>query len=290
MPSQRADRYRVETVVWTGEVAEICRAAGPDGRVVAIKRVRSDISGRRAATRSLEHEAAVGLQLDHANVIRTIEYVADPAGPVLVMEFFPSRNAKVRLLAPRGDILLDYHTADVLGQMAAGLAHVHERNMIHMDIKPENFLLADDGQVKLTDFALAAHPVSGWRRYIPRRRRRIAGTRSYIAPETLRRIAPDFRTDIYSFGVTLYEILTRRTPLQADNRDELLALHLHRRPPLMRTYNKNLTGEIDELVLRMLEKDPGRRPQDIADVAARLDRIQIFIEPPAPPTPEGPEQ
>lgn len=289
MPTQRPDLYHVERLIWTGEVAEICRAAGPDGQLVALKRIRHGISGRRAALRSLEREARIGRMLDHPNVIEVIHFIPDPVQPVMVMEYFASRNAKVRLLAPRGDDLLDYETKDILLQMACSLRHMHERSMIHMDIKPENFLISDEGTVKLTDFAIAVLPVTGWRRLF-RGRRRIAGTRSYIAPETLRRKEPDLRTDIYSFGVTLYEILARRPPFQAENRDEILAMHLRTQPVYLRSYDKNLTAEIDELVIRMLEKDPAKRPQSMADVVARIERAEIFKEPRVKPPPQEAER
>jgi eukaryotic-like serine/threonine-protein kinase len=289
MPSHKVEQYRVETIVWTGEMAEICRASGPDGQVVAIKRIRHGIHRRAAALRLLEREASIGHLFDHPNVIRVLEFVPDPEVPLMVMEFFASRNAKVRLLAPRGDPLLDYRTADVLTQMSAGLQHIHERQVIHMDIKPENFLLNDEGQVKLTDFAIAARPVEGWRRYLPRRRR-IAGTRSYIAPETLLRKTPDFRTDIYSLGITFYEMLTRRAPFQGDDREDILTMRLRTSPPFMRTYDKNLTEGIDDLVCRMLERDPARRPQSMADVLMRLKRIPVYVKPPVPPTSEGPKR
>ena len=285
MPSVSASVYHVEAVVWTGEVAEICRASRRDGRVVALKRVRRDIKGRRTALRSLHHEASIGLQLEHPNVVRTLRYVADPDGPVMVMEYFPSRNAKVRLLNPRGDPLLTYHTTDLLCQMADALCHLHERGFIHMDLKPENYLVSDEGLVKLTDFAITQRVAAGWRRLIPTRRR-ISGTRPYIAPETLRRRAPDFRTDIYSFGATLYETLTKRPPFSSVDRNELLAMHLHQQPTAPRIYNKNLTPEIEALILRMLEKDPGRRPQNMNEVAVRLERTPIFVEPPTKPPPQ----
>ena len=288
MALEHADLYHVQTVVWTGETAEICRAVAPDGRVVALKRLRSDLSGRRSAARALEHEAEIGLLLDHPNVIKVIAFVAEPQ-PTMVMEYFASRNVKVRILSPRGDRLLTYHTRDVVLQMADALLHVHNHGIIHMDLKPENYLLNNEGVVKLTDFAIATTPVTGWRRILGGRRR-IAGTRPYIAPETLRRRAPDFRTDIYSFGATLYEVLTGRPPFISADRDELLAMHLRIKPAFVTSYNRNLTDDINELVLLMLEKDPGRRPQTMADVKARLERVIFHREPPVERPPEEPER
>ena len=288
MAPGQADLYHMQTIVWTGETAEICRAVSPEGRIVALKRLRRDLRGRRSAGRTLEHEAQIGLLFDHPNVIEVLDFVLEPE-PTMVMEYFPSRNLKVRVLSPRGDRLLTYHARKVVLQMADALIHVHERGIIHMDLKPENYLLSESGVVKLTDFAIAAEPISGWRRWLPGRRR-IAGTRPYIAPETLRRKHPDFRTDIYSFGATIYEVLTGRPPFISMDRDELLMMHLRQTPAFLTTYNRNLTEDINELVLLMLEKDPGRRPQAMSDVKARLERIILYKEPPVEPPPAEPER
>jgi len=285
MPPEGAGLYHVEAVVWTGETAEICRARGPNGERVAIKRIRSDRQSR-ANMRSLAHEARMALGLTHPNIIEVFHFVTDPPYPMMIMEFFPSRNLKVRVLSRRGDALVTYHTPELLAQMAAALRHVHDNGIIHMDLKPENFLLSDDGRVKLTDFALARRQASRLRRLLAGPRK-IAGTRPYIAPETLRKRTPDFRTDIYSFGATVYEMLTRRPPFISSDRDELLSMHLRDPPPWPWTYNKNLTREINDLVLAMLAKDPGRRPQSMADIVTRLRRIRIYERPPVEPSDEG---
>jgi serine/threonine protein kinase len=283
-----ADLYTSQAVVWTGEQAEITRAMAPDGTVVALKRLRKNVPNRRSAARTLQHEGEIGQLFDHPNVIKVHALLFEPELTV-VMEYFPSRNLKVRILDPRNDRLLTYHTRDIVLQMTEALAHVHTKNIIHMDLKPENFLLNEQGVLKLTDFAIAAEPAVGWRRFFAGRRR-IAGTRPYIAPETLRRKAPDFRTDIYSFGATLYEVLTGRPPFISIDRDELLAMHLKVKPAYVTTYNRNLTEDINELVLLMLEKDPGRRPQTMRDVKAWLERIRLYREPPEEPPPEEPKR
>jgi len=277
-----AELYRVESVIWTGETAEICRGMAPDGTLVAIKRLRFDKLRDRAAVRSLYREAAMAKGLDHPHVIRVFELVPGPPFPIMTMEYFPSRNIKVRVLDRKGDPLLASRCKDILVQMAEALLYVHEQNIIHMDIKPENFLVADDGVVKLTDFALAVPGAKSWHRFLPRLRR-IAGTRPYIAPETILRRRPDFRTDIYSLGATIFEILTRRPPFVSLNRDELLSMHLHDPAPWPWTFNRNVTRDVNDLVVAMLQKDPGRRPQSMADVLARLKRIRIFEKPPTEP-------
>jgi serine/threonine protein kinase len=284
MPAQYADLYHAEGLLYRGGFAEIWRASGPDGKVVAIKRLRLDKLRDRAAVRSIYHEARMATGLDHPNVVRALNFLPGPPFPTLVMEYFPSRNLKVRILDRRGDRLLTSRCSDILQQMAQALLYVHERGIIHMDIKPENFLLSDDGWVKVTDFALSATAARSWRRFLPGPRH-IAGTLPYIAPETLRRRHPDFRTDIYSFGATVFELLTRRPPFITSDRDELPSMHLHQPPPWPWTYNKNLTREVNDFVLAMLEKDPGRRPQTMLDVATRLKRIRIFEKAPAEEAP-----
>ncbi|MFP4056424.1 MAG: serine/threonine protein kinase [Candidatus Brocadiia bacterium] len=281
MPPVDAGQYIIEARIYAGEFAEILRARDSDGKRVALKRILRD-RRTRTALRSLEHEARVGLTFDHPNIIEVYHFIPGPPEPVMVMEFFPSRNLKVRAHAPRGDRLLVERMPNILEQMAFALLHVHDKGYIHMDLKPENFLLNDEGHVKLTDFAITTTSGGALRaikRLLPGRRR-IAGTRPYIAPETLLRRDPDYRTDIYSFGATVFEVLTGRPPFIADDRDELLAMHLRDAPPWPWTYNKNLTREINDLVLAMLAKSPERRPQSMADVYARIKRVAIYKEPP----------
>ena len=209
MPPEFAEIYHLEKRDWQGETSEIWRARDANGTLVAIKRLKLDKARDRAALRSLRREAMMALELDHPNVVKVLDFVPGQPSPAIVMEFFPSKNLKLRLLDRRGDPLLRTRLKDILLQMAEALRYVHSQGIVHLDIKPENFLLSDDGQVKLTDFALARRLPSWWMQPVPGFRR-IAGTRSYIAPETLRRRLPDFRADIYSFGVTLFELLTRR--------------------------------------------------------------------------------
>jgi len=289
MPPQDLDLYHIEAVVWTGETAEICRATAPDGTRVALKRLRPDKARERACVRSVYREAKMAHGLEHPNVIQMLDFLTGPPAPALVMEFFPSRNLKMRVLDRQGDRLLTYHALEIIHQMTSAVLYVHERGIIHMDIKPENFLLSEDGQLKLTDFALAAPAPKSWHRFLPRPRR-IAGTRPYIAPETLLRRRPDFRTDIYSFGATLFEVMTRRPPFIAGDRDELLNMHLHQPPPWPWTYDKNLTRDINELILAMLAKDPDRRPQSMLDIHTRLQRIRLYENPPVEPPPEEPRR
>ncbi|MBM4030310.1 MAG: serine/threonine protein kinase [Planctomycetes bacterium] len=279
-----ADLYRVEAVVWTGESAEICRAVAPNGAVVALKRLRADKLREWGRVRLLRREARMAIGLSHPNVINVTEFVPPPPFPLMVMEYFPCRNLKVRVLDRKGDPLLASGCENIVQQMATGLNYVHEQGLIHMDLKPENFLVSDEGVVKLTDFALATPAPKGWHRYLPGVRR-IAGTRPYIAPETIRRKLPDFRTDIYSFGATLFELLTRRPPFISTNRNELLTMHLHVPPPWPWTFNKNLTRDANDLVVAMLQKDPNRRPQSMAEVLARLRRMEIYEKPPQEATP-----
>ena len=272
--------YHVEAILWTGENAEICRASAPDGSIVVLKRLRAHKLRERAALGSLKREARMAMVIHHPNVISVTEYIPGPPSPVIVMEYFPSRNLKVRVLDRRGDPLITRRCHDILVQMATALLFVHEQGIIHMDLKPENFLLSDDCRLKLTDFALAALVAKSWRRFLPRRFR-IAGTRPYIAPETLLRRPPDVRTDIYSFGATLFEVLARRPPFVSSNRDELLNMHLRQPPPWPFTFNRNITKDINDLIIAMLEKDPDRRPQSMYDVLSRLKRLRVFEKPPA---------
>jgi serine/threonine protein kinase len=234
-------------------------------------------------TRSVEHlnflfhEANVGMSLRHKNVIRVVKLVKQPKNnPYFIMEFFPSQNLKMRVM--RKDPIVQEKAHFILRQAAEGLAHVNDRGWVHRDVKPDNILVNSLGEVRLIDFALATRIkkpglFGGW---FAKRSRKTAGTPSYMSPEQALGKHLDARSDIYSFGCTMYELTTRRPPFRAETRGQLLGKHVHEKPIPPKTYNPNVTDEFSDLVLRMLNKKREDRPRDFFEILAALRNTRVF--------------
>jgi len=265
-------KYHIIGTLWVGQSSIVYRATDARNELVAIKMLLPDTAASRRAQRMMEREARLALKLNHPNIVQAIEYIRDAPMPALVMEYFNSENLKMHIV--RSEAFIHEHAKRIILQVCEALKYVHERGLIHLDMKPENVLVAEDGLTKIIDFALAERPGSFMGRLLSRRR--IAGTRPYIAPETIRRKKPDIRTDIYSLGITIYEMLTGRPPFISESRDALLRMHLTQPPAFMRTYNRNVSLKMDQFVLEMLAKKRDRRPSDIEDVIRRMKSIEVF--------------
>jgi len=263
-------RYHIVGTLWVGHSTIVYRATAPGGELVAVKMLQPDAASSRRQRRAMDREARVHLRLRHPHIVRAIEYIPDAPMPALVMEYVAGDNVKSTL--QRDPAFIRQHAKPIVLQACRALEHVHAQGLVHRDIKPENLLVAKDGTTKLIDFALA-QPVGRARSLF---RRQVAGTRVYIAPETIRREPPDFRTDIYSLGVTLYEMLTGRAPFVSVDEDELLRKHLTEPPPPMRPFEPDVSAEMEALVAAMLSKRRAARPANMAEVRGRLEAVRVF--------------
>jgi len=261
-------QYHILSTLWVGQNSIIYRATNARNELVVLKMLLPNIK----STTSLEREARLSRKMNHGNIVKFLDYIYDAPMPAIVMEYFTSYNLKSRIV--RGDRVLHDHAHLIITQVCEALAYVHKEGYIHRDMKPENVLIADDGTTKIIDFALALeiHPTFFQRLA----RRRIAGTRPYIAPETITREKPTEQTDIYSLGITIYEMLVTRPPFVSEDRDELLRKHLNEQPAYMRNYRREISQEMDELVLHMLAKRPEHRPPNMDYVLNRLKDIPVF--------------
>jgi serine/threonine protein kinase len=170
----------------------------------------------------------------------------------------------------------------VVRECCEGLAYFHSKGWIHRDIKPDNFLLPDQGSVKLIDFALAQRVRSGiWKLLPGGKSSRIQGTRSYMSPEQIRSEALDPRADIYSFGCMLHELLGGKPPFTGTSTTDLLNKHLRNAPPNVQAANRNVTDACASLIKRMLAKTAKARPATMEEVLLEWNRIEVFKEAPA---------
>jgi serine/threonine protein kinase len=272
MPRSGLLKYHITGTLWVGQTSIVYRATDAHRDQVVVKMLLPDMASSRRAAREMEYEARLTLRMDHPGIVKAIEFVRDAPMPALVMEHFNSENLKMHIVH-RPETIRE-HAEDIILQVCESLGYVHDQGLVHRDVKPENVLVNDDGETKIIDFALAVPTGKG--RPLGFLRRRIAGTRPYIAPETIKRKAPDVRTDIYSLGITIYEMLTGRPPFTSGDRDEILRKHLTEQPVYMRTHDGRISPRMDELVLQMLSKNPAQRPEDTREVVRRMRDIKVF--------------
>lgn len=235
----------------------------------------------RAAVAELKHEYQVGSILDHPAVIKTYDFGNTSNGAFMLLELFKTPNLKQQIISG-GYKRLHHRAKEVLTGCAAGLAHLHEKGWIHRDIKPDNFLLRDDNVVKLIDFNLARKPAGGLSKLFGSRME-VAGTHSYMSPEQIRGQAQDFRADVYSFGCMVHEFFSGKPPFTANSPNELLQRHLTSRPQPLVVFDKNITPEFSNYVLRMMAKDAKDRPATMKDVMMEIKTQKIFYNSPPPP-------
>jgi len=267
-------QYRILSTLWHGEATIVYLAVDPQGRKVTMKTMLPTVPSYWRVRWRLWHEARISQRFDHPNVARVYRYIVEKSHPCLVMEYFPGKNLKMRLV--NNEVIVQERMLNIIWDAAQALAYVHKRCVLHRDVKPENLIVGDDGSTKLTDFSLAVVTRLWWKVASRHLRRTAPGTRLYMAPETILRQPIDRRTDIYSFGCTLYELVTGHPPFLADYPDQLVRRHLQEMPTPPRKLNPEVDPELDDLILQMMSKSVAGRPAHMGEVLSRLSGLPGF--------------
>ncbi len=284
-----AGRYFVERVSGRGGVGTVyeCRQLGLNRRV-ALKVLRPDSSLQDGAIERFQREARLSAQLQHPSIVVVHDFdVMSDGQPYLVMEYL-SGPTLAELIRTTAALPLD-ETARHLVGVAGAVEALHRVSIIHRDIKPANIILptaGDDlGVAKVVDFGVAR---LGALRAPEPSVRHIAGTPGYMAPELLAGNEPSVESDVYALGVTAFEALTGRMPLEAPSVRELIVKHLHREIPLPTSLRPELPSGIDEVLLRALDMAPERRYASAAELGFALTAVLAGEPAPASRVPEQP--
>jgi serine/threonine protein kinase len=274
--STRIDQYRLIESIHAGQFSEVVEAHDDDqDKTVAIKCLMEQHLEDPRIRKTLRHEWEVGRRFDHPNLIRFKEFIEDKIVACIVMDYFQSRNLKKRILVKQRTFL-EEHAERIMIQVAQALAYMHDHGWVHRDVKPANIIVADDGDAKVIDFGLTERSASSrWRRLWPRQRM-VQGTISYMSPEQVRGERVDFRSDIYSLGVTFFEMVAGRAPLVGQTPSDVFNKHLSEVPELATVYNASVSDEFATLLKWMLEKDPNHRPHKVEIVLRRLEETPLF--------------
>jgi TolB-like protein/Tfp pilus assembly protein PilF/predicted Ser/Thr protein kinase len=234
-------------------------------RVVALKFLPEEAGRAPEAKARFLREAQAAAVLDHPNICPVYEVDESEGRMFLTMAFIEGRSLKDRIAEgpmPLAEVI------EIAAHTAEGLAAAHEKGVVHRDIKPANIMISREGQVRITDFGLASLQGSPDLTHS----HMILGTAPYMSPEQIRGGKADARTDIWSFGCTLYEMATGRRPFQGERGEAVLYQVLHDTPPRPSSLRDDVPAGLENLILRCLRKEPADRSPDFHGVVEALKR------------------
>ncbi|MDA0254938.1 MAG: serine/threonine-protein kinase [Planctomycetota bacterium] len=269
---ERLGPLKLVQQIGVGRNCQIWEAADKRGQAWAVKMVVPLKASDPAERAYLEHELKVAKSLDHPTIIKIDRFSEEGGLPHLVIELFPHPNLKKQVQA--GVDQLVPRLQRLVTELALALDHVHGRGWVHRDVKPENVLATPEGQVKLIDFAIASR-ASGLLGKLLGGKTPAQGSPSYMSPEQIRGQALDARSDIYSYGCVLFELLAGRPPYTATDTNELLNKHVSAPVPPVDKFAPLATSGAARFLRRLLAKKPGDRPKSMQEVLAELRSTRL---------------
>ena len=275
-------RYRVTATLGKGAMGTVYRAEDPlIERSVALKVLSLDLSPDERAT-FRDHFFSEGKSaggLNHPNIVTVYDIGESEGVPYIAMEFVEGLSLRETL--DMGTVMPVRRVVDIGLAMCRGLDFAHGQGVVHRDIKPANVMISRSGLVKIMDFGIASSRASlSPDQTLPRGH--VLGSPKYMAPEQLRGGVADARSDLFSVGVTLYELLVGRNPFEADSIGDVVDKVLHLEPPTARELNPDVPRELDLLLLRVMQKEPSRRFESASEMAKVLRHLRRELRAEAP--------
>ena len=284
MAQEVIDGYKLVNCMMTGQSSQVWEVVEvTSSRHFAMKILLPEKAADKDMRRAITHEANVGKELAHQNIIRIVHVGTSASHPYYVMEYFPAGSLKIRLIRKQYDFIRE-RIHSILKQAAIGMAYMNASGWVHRDVKPDNLLVNSAGELRIIDFALAIRiqkPSFLGKLFRMGSKAQVQGTRSYMSPEQIRGEPLDSRADIYSFAASAYELTTHRPPFRGSSAQDLLTKQIAEKPVSPQMHNPDLTDEFSNLILKMLSKKREDRPETFHDVLKSLNIMRIYKNEPA---------
>ncbi len=276
-------RYEIRSPLGAGGMGEVYLAQDTRlDRPVALKLLAADLTKYEDRLRRFEQEARAASALNHPNILTIYEIGHSDSGHFIATEFIDGKTLRRHI--ERHDLKTTV-ALDIAAQVAAALSAAHAAGIVHRDIKPENIMVREDGYVKVLDFGLvklterqAVDPEALTMSPVKTDPRLVMGTVGYMSPEQARGLNVDARTDIWSLGCVLYEMLACRAPFEGATSSDVIVNILEREPAPLARYSANVPTELEWIVKKALAKDRDERYQTIKDFAVDLRRLKQELE------------
>lgn len=270
-------RYEIEELLGQGGMSAVYKAMDPNlKRIVAVKMIHAHLSNDPGFVMRFEEEAAAVAKLRHPNIIQVYDFNHDDGTYYMVLEFVPGETLQDYLKRLNKDerYLPTKQAIQFAANVSDAIDYAHQRGLIHRDIKPANVMINVQGEAILMDFGIAKiiggqkHTATG----------AVVGTAMYMSPEQIKGEQPDRRTDIYSLGVTLFEMVSGHPPFEADSAMTLMMMHVNDPVPDLRRINPEAPDGLVGIINKALAKNPDERYQTAAQMATALRNLQASLE------------
>lgn len=263
------NRYELLEKIGEGGMAEVYKAKCHSlNRFVAVKILKAEYSSDKDFVEKFKREATAAASLSDNNIVTIYDVGTENGINYIVMEYVKGKTLKEIIRQKKR--LSNEEAVEVAIQIAKALSCAHKNNIIHRDIKPHNIMVTEEGMVKVTDFGIAKASNS----VTITNTSKVLGSAHYFSPEQAKGSYVDFRTDIYSLGIVIYEMVTGRVPFNADSPVSVALKHIQEAPVPPKDINSSIPNSLNNLILKAIEKEPIKRYQSIREMLSDLEKIK----------------